>query len=446
MSMLLDSVLATALLAGSIVQLDMQHLRSAERNVAISTGQYLNGLQAGLNKYIAVNGDTLAGRSPGPYVDPNNNPIALANPLAPTVAELQRFGFLPPGYTANNPSRLTFAIAIERSGCPGSGCTLPATIRTSQYRDLQGNVRNDLAAFVMQAAGLDGGQALPSNPGMFTGAGGSWQLPNASNTVGAIAMRAGSLTTGYVDTLPFYKLDGSRALTGTMQANGQNISGAGAVSANTVSLPAGNSLTIGDTQWYGDGWNAAIRTNGDLYVQGPNGVGARSINAGNGNFDGNAWVRGTADIGQVNANNAQVWGSANVNGTMWANQLGANDANVGGTMAANQVNANGVNVWGNQVTHGAHYINGALVAQNMVYLPALAWEGYGCGGNGITTDPEGKILSCQSGVWRSVASRAGVTDAQVGYACVGGSTSTILTIWYADGSTKQTSAPTNGAC
>lgn len=385
MSMLLDSMLASALLAASIVQLDMQHLRTAERNVAISTGQYLNGLQAGLNKYIAVNGDTLAGRSPGPYVDPNNNPIALANPLAPTVAELQRFGFLPPGYTTNNPSRLTFTIAIERSGCPGTGCTLPATIRTSQYRDLQGNVRNDLAAFVMQAAGLDGGQALPSNPGMFTGVGGSWQLPNASNAVGSIAMRAGSLTTGYVDTLPFYKLDGSRKLTGTMQADGHNIAGAGNISS--ASLNTTGNGAIGGTMSAANAWVGGTTTTNEL--------GANNAN-----------VWGTTSTGQLNTNNANVWGTTSTG------QLNASNSNVTGTATANQVNANNANVWGNQQVFGTQTVSGALVAGNAVYLTPIAMEGWGCGAPAITSQPDGTPLACTNGFWQKMGG-----DALPGTAC-----------------------------
>lgn len=374
MSLMLDITLAAALTASSLVQMDMQTLRAAERTIAITTGQYLNGLQGGVNKYIATNGDVLAGRSAGPITNPSGGTITIANPLAPTVAELQQNGFLPLGFTTNNPGKLTLAVSIQPSNCPGVGCTLPATITTSQYRDLQGNVRNDLAAYVMNAAGLDGGQALPGNPSNFTGVSGSWTLPNAGGGSGAIAMRAGSLTTGYVDTLPFYKLDGSRKLTGTMQANGQNITGAGNISssslntgpatASTMTLPAGNSLKIAGTALYGDSTNIAVRAapGGSTYMQDTNGNYV-AVNAGNVNANGNA--------------------------------------NVSGTMSAYQTTASYSTIYGNQTVYGTHTVNGALVANNVVYLPALAWEGYGCSGNAITTDPNGKVLSCQSGVWRS---------------------------------------------
>ncbi|WP_312573923.1 hypothetical protein, partial [Staphylococcus saprophyticus] len=109
----------------------------------------------------------------------------------------------------NNPSNLAFKITITPTNCPGVGCQLPALVESSPYRDVQGNVRNDLLGFAVNAAGLDGGQSLPNNPGTYFSRGASWNLPNTySGAAGALAMRAGSLTTGYVDTLPVYKTDG----------------------------------------------------------------------------------------------------------------------------------------------------------------------------------------------------------------------------------------------
>ncbi|HDR9474372.1 hypothetical protein [Burkholderia multivorans] len=367
MTTMIEATLGVALMTMALANSNMQAVRTNERTTAIQTGQYMSGIQAGINKYIATNGDQLSGRTTGSYVDPYGTPITLANPKAPTIAELQKYNFLPLGYTTNNPSNLTFKITITPTNCPGVGCQLPALIESSPYRDTQGNVRNDLLAFAVNAAGLDGGQSLPGNPGSYVSRGASWNLPNPSGAVGALAMRAGSLTTGYVDTLPFYKTDGSRPLTGTMQANGQNITGANAITANSMALPAGNSLTIAGVQYYGDGNNAAVRMAGSLYIQGPNGAGARSIVAQDGVFGGNSTVSG--------------------------------NASVGGSLSANTVNTNYAGINGDAYVAGNHTVNGVLTAHNVVNLPALAWEGWGCNSNGITTDPTGKILSCQSGVW-----------------------------------------------
>jgi hypothetical protein len=380
MSLIIDATLAMAIGAIALVQADMQAVRTAQINTAVQTGQYMSGLQQAVNKYIAVNGDVLSGNG-GSLTNPQGNAITIANPDAPTLAELQANGFLPTGYTTTNPSQLAFAVNITPTNCPGTGCSLPATVTSSQYL-VNGQVRNDLLSYAVTAAGLDGGQSLAGNPGQYTSYGRTWTMPNGANKAGQLMMRAGVLTTGYVDTLPFYKLDGSRKLTGAMNANGQNITGANAVTANSVALPAGNSLTIAGVQVYGDGSNAAIRMPGALYLQGPNGAGAASLNAQDGNFSGNANV-----VGTMTANYATVNGNATVGGstTVYGNST------VGGSQQVN----------GDQTTLGNQTINGVLTARNLVQLPALAWAGYGCSGNGVTTDPNGQLLSCQSGVWKA---------------------------------------------
>jgi hypothetical protein len=282
--------------------------------------------------------------------NPEGAPITIATPTSPTIAELQQNGFMPTGYAATNPSNLAFTVNITLSNCPGVGCQLPATITSTPYRDSQGNVRNDLMSYAVAAAGLDGGQALVGSPGQYTGSGRSWSMPNGSNQAGSLVMRAGMLTTGYVDTLPYYKTDGSRPLTGTMNANGQGI--VGAANVQTSSLNA---------------------TNATVNVQ----LIARQ-----------ATVTGVLTTSALNAANASV---------------GQNLA-VGNTITANTATVNGLTNNGDSYTAGNQTINGVLNARNVVNLPALAWEGWGCGANGVTTDPNGQILSCQAGIWKAATS------------------------------------------
>lgn len=339
MSLIIDAMLAMSIGAVAIVQADMQAVRTAQVNNAVETGQYMYGLQQGVNKYIAVNGNVLGGITAGPITNPTGGTITIANPDAPTLAELQANGFLPLGYTTNNPSKLTFAVKITPTNCPGVGCQLPATVTSSQYK-VNGQVRNDLLAYAVTAAGLDGGQSLTGSPGQYTSYGATWTMPNSNSTPGQLMMRAGMLTTGYVDTLPYYRLDGTRPLTGAMNANGQNINNVATMTANLAQ--------------------------------------ANTVNAGTANVSGNANVSGTVAANSVVANYAQSNGNAYVAGTMTA---GAST------------------IYGNQVVYGNHTVSGVLNAQNLVQLPALAWAGWGCSGHGITTDPNGQLLSCQSGLW-----------------------------------------------
>ena len=481
MSLLVDATLGLTLMTVGIVNASMTDVRTSENAMATMTGQYMSGLQAGVNKYIATNGDVISGRATGSIVTPNGVAMTVVNPAQPTMTELMNGGFLPVGYTLQNPSKLTFSVAINPTNCPGVGCQLPATIQSSQYKDNQGNIRNDLLATAVAASGLDGGQSLVSDPTHFTSSGKTWSMANTNGVPGQLIMRAGSLTTGYVDTLPFYKIDGSRALTGTMNANGNNISNAGqiatatlkasgnvtsgslntgAVTASTVALPAGNSLTIAGTQWYGDGTNAAVRvqSGGALYIQTTNGAGYATVNAGNANFTGNTTTSGNSTVqGQAYANtmvangitsNGNINAGAQISGntvvangiTSWGN-IAANGQISGNTMVANGITSNG-----DLYTAGNQTVNGVLTARNLVNLPALAYDGWGCSGNAVTTDPAGHILSCQSGVWHMATTNnyytnnypttyvyqqptgKYVTDVTSGPACGG------YTVHYSDGS------------
>ncbi|WP_155747074.1 hypothetical protein [Burkholderia territorii] len=377
MTTMFEATLGVALMTMALANSNMQAVRANERNTAIQTGQYMGGLQAGINKFIATNGDQLSGRTGGGYVDPYGTPIALANPTSPTIAELQKYGFLPTGYTTNNPSNLAFKITITPTNCPGVGCQLPALIESSPYRDVQGNVRNDLLAFAVNAAGLDGGQSLPSNPGAYVSRGASWNLPNSSGAVGALAMRAGSLTTGYVDTLPFYKTDGSRALTGAMNANGNDIKNVATLATNSVTA-SGRIATSGYSPTdLPNGWSGGVRT-WDVYAGGTIGVGP------SGGAAPAAYLR---NDGMIAGQNVQAAGS--VTGS-WLHSTGSAQIDSDQYVAGNQT------------------VNGVLTARNVVNLPALAWSGWGCNGNAITTDPNGQILSCQAGVWTAAAGGLGV--------------------------------------
>ncbi|MDR8092972.1 hypothetical protein KPB05_36555, partial [Burkholderia gladioli] len=385
MSLLTDAVLALALTSVTLVQADMAAVRATQVSIASQTGQYMYGLQQGVNKYIATNGDVLSGRSSGNLTNPQGVAITVGNPRSPTLAELQSGGFLPIGYTLNNPSKLVFAIAISpTSDCPinggsGAGCQIPATITSSPFTDSQGNVRNDLLTYAVAAAGLDGGQSLVGSPSIYTGPGRAWSMPNATNKPGSLMMRAGVLTTGYVDTLPFYKTDGSRALTGAMNANGNDINNVGTMASNgikNVGDIATNSVTASGriaTSGYSptdlpNGWAGGVRT-WDVYAGGTVGAGP------SGGAPPAAYLR---NDGMVVGQN--VVGNNSVTGA-WLHSTG------------------GAQVDGDQYVAGNQTVNGVLTARNVVNLPALAWAGWGCSGYAITADPNGQILSCQSGVW-----------------------------------------------
>jgi len=103
---------------------------------------------------------------------------------------------------------------------------------------------------------------------------------------------------------PYYRRDGALPLTGTMNANNQDMQNVGNVTlgANKVlRLQAGNSLQIDNgAMYYGDSVNAAVRTKGNLYVQNYQGTGPAGLNV------GDVSSSGTVSGNTVNGNVANI--------------------------------------------------------------------------------------------------------------------------------------------
>ena len=135
---------------------------------------------------------------------------------------------------------------------------------------------------------------------------------------------------------PYYRRDGALPLTGTMNANNQDIQNIGNMSGKTLKLQAGNSLNIGGAIYYGDGANAAIRTNGALIVQNSAGTASAPIYA--------------ADV--------------NSSGTVSANAVSANTV-WGNTVGGNTVNANVANINPSAANCGW---NGVTIRNNLMYV------------------------------------------------------------------------------
>ena len=99
--------------------------------------------------------------------------------------------------------------------------------------------------------------------------------------------------------------------------NAGNSAQPGNITAASVTLPTGNSLSIGGgTYYYGDGTNAAIRTSGGLYQQDTVGNTRWMVDGG-----GNTWQWGNADANMVQMNSVQgagwgcpTWGQQAIDG------------------------------------------------------------------------------------------------------------------------------------
>ena len=187
-----------------------------ENSLAEGTGQYMLALQSAVNRYQSEYDTELK----------NATPITgFVNPLQPTMTELIAAKYLPAGFGLKSPLGLVFVNSLARDSCPGVSCSINGvTYSTSGYRDVGNIVRTDLLGIAVAKVGVDAGQSMAETPTRITGYASSYNIPNPSgSTVGILAIRTGASSGLNSMLTQFYKLDGSRKLTGTMDANNNDI-------------------------------------------------------------------------------------------------------------------------------------------------------------------------------------------------------------------------------
>jgi len=224
----LDIAFAITLSTISIVATIHKVQTEITQAFAKATGQYLHALQTGVNHYVQTHYDTLARSIPIPHVK---------NALEPTIAELRTLRFLLPTFADSSPLGLSFTTQLNLENCPGPLCLITGLIYSKQpYRDKEGVLRIDLLSQARFSAGADAALSTPAHGDQLIGFDNKWQQANPLGDVpGTLAARVGPLT-GHLtwQLAQFYKLDGSRKLTGAMNADGHDIRNAQIVAAEHV--------------------------------------------------------------------------------------------------------------------------------------------------------------------------------------------------------------------
>ena len=298
--------------------------------------------------------------------------------MATGIQDLINFGLLPIGYTDISPLGLSFRVDLTPTNCGAdiTACSIPGLVySTTGYRDAVGRVRTDLLGLAVAKAGQDAGVSYAETPATITGMSASWSTVNpvAAQPSGVLAMRTGSSSLLAQSMNQFYKRDGSLNLTGPMDANNQAMNRVGNFQSNGSVSAAGNV-------------------------------------AASGNVTGNVLA----------GNGVQSYGNVSAAGNMSGNGVYGNYVQSNGNMVATgQVVASQLTSNGNVSSAGNVTANGYLFAAGAI-VPSAAggqqvYDGQGCGDpqGSIRSDSAGKILSCQSGVWRSVGGGVGKAVAQV---------------------------------
>jgi hypothetical protein len=349
-----------------------------EEMQSTGTGNYMANIASAVNTYTF---EAFTDLAKSPTVPTNltvgGKTIGVASPLHPTVQDLINFGLLPIGYSDTSPLGLSFRIDLTPTNCAGdiASCSIPGMVySTTAYRDAVGRIRTDLLGLAVAKAGQDAGVSFAETPATITGMAASWSAPNpvSGQPSGVLAMRTGSSSLLAQSMNQFYKRDGSLNLTGPMDANNQAMN------------------KVGNFQ-----------SNGSVSASG--------------NVSAGANVTGNGVYGSAIQSYGNVTAAANVNGNgVYGNYVQSNgSAYVAGALTANTIAGNGITSYGSVAASGYVTAAGALIPSQgggqQVY------DGQPCGDpqGSIRSDSSGKILSCQSGYWRSAGGGVGKAVAQV---------------------------------
>lgn len=317
----------------------------------------------------------------------------VANPYAPTIAELQNWG-LPANFLASNQYGGGYAVQITKlpAGCTPPDCDLTSLVylTTPITNPLTGRIDGSSLGEAVEAMGdiaaKDAGWSTIATPSMITGQGGMWSVSNPLNVPGILGMRAGYGSSGMAQ---FMRRDGTLPATGAQDMGGQDVNNVRTLNSATIAN-SGNASFGGTLAVAGQTTTNGINNNGA--------VNTTTANVTNALTAGSATVNGPATVnGQLTAGNTTINGTATVNGP--ANVTGALGVGGAATLAST------LTVSGNTVTNGLNN-NGKLtntgdVETGRLYLTTVVTAGGSCAGyTGYqAATSTGQIASCVNGVW-----------------------------------------------
>lgn len=392
-----------------------EHQAALNQLTASTAGQFSQVLKAA-NQYVQANYAAIEG-------------VATATtPATITVPMLQNTGYLSQGVSAVNPFGQSWQVEVLQ---PQPGVLQALVLSTGGQQIPQVE-----APAIAAQAGQDGGGFVPYagqygtlSPAAAQGAYGGWAVPLAAYGSPGAGHLAGLVQTAGASQQGDYLY--RNAVPGAPQLNtmstdlnmgGNNIGSANQVTANKVTLPAGNSLQIGSEYVYGDTQNMALRTPGTLYIQTPNGSGFAPVEAstvtgstlhsfGNVNADGNVTAQNVYAGNSYLASNGSydAAGASSPDGSMYANVYATNSQT---SVTASGKNGNSSYLWASPSgagisTSGSISANQQIWAQGQItngdiMRPgAVASIGNGCSTNGaIADDASGILADCYQGRWQ----------------------------------------------
>ncbi|MDX6967853.1 shufflon protein [Enterobacter hormaechei] len=377
-----------------------QDMKTEQENVmAKAVGQQMKQIGEAVNGYINIRYDKLSTLTSSSSQSSDPGPRTCnGSGCEITYQTLINEGLLPVSYTGINAQKSSYKIMLKRSGATPN-YVVNGLITTTLPWSESGKLRYDLLGKAMQEAGIDSGMTRTTSNAF--GYGGQWSETSANfnniTSAGQLAFRVGFNSALYS---VYLRRDGTLPMTGNLNMGGQSVYNAQDITAagtTTTGILETNTATVGATL------NVAGVTTlaSDLNVSGNGQV--------KGNLNSNKTLSG-ATVTSRSETYTQNWFRTLGDGGIYFQKYGGG-WNMGDTATINAYG--GKNVQTSAGFYGGYIkstgnidANGRVNAGEFIYINGQANVGWGCSPNGLQgRTPEGAILSCVNGVWKSSSAR-----------------------------------------
>lgn len=386
---------------GTIVAfMKFQDMKNEQESIlASAVGQQMKQIGEAVNGYINIRYDKLSTLSNAAGTGTDPGPRTCSGSVCEiTYQTLINEGLLPSAFTGTNANKSSYKIILKRDGTTPN-YVINGLITTSTAWIEGGKTRYDLLGNAMQIAGIDSGMTRTTSNAF--GYGGQWSETSANfnniTSAGQLAFRVGFNSALYS---VYLRRDGTLPMTGNLNMGGQSVYNAQDITAagtTTTGILETNTATVGATL------NVAGVTTlaSDLNVSGNGQV--------NGNLNSNKTLSG-ATVTSRSETYTQNWFRTLGDGGIYFQKYGGG-WNMGDTATINAYG--GKNVQTSAGFYGGYIkstgnidANGRVNAGEFIYINGQANVGWGCSPNGLQgRTPEGAILSCVNGVWKSSSAR-----------------------------------------
>ncbi|MED5706180.1 shufflon system plasmid conjugative transfer pilus tip adhesin PilV [Enterobacter hormaechei] len=377
-----------------------QDMKTEQENVmAKAVGQQMKQIGEAVNGYINIRYDKLSTLTSSSSQSSDPGPRTCnGSGCEITYQTLINEGLLPVSYTGVNAQKSSYKIMLKRSGATPN-YVVNGLITTTLPWSESGKLRYDLLGKAMQEAGIDSGMTRTTSNAF--GYGGQWSETSANfnniTSAGQLAFRVGFNSALYS---VYLRRDGTLPMTGNLNMGGQSVYNAQDITAagtTTTGILETNTATVGATL------NVAGVTTlaSDLNVSGNGQV--------NGYLNSNKTLSG-ATVTSRSETYTQNWFRTLGDGGIYFQKYGGG-WNMGDRATINAYG--GKNVQTSAGFYGGYIkstgnidANGRVNAGEFIYINGQANVGWGCSPNGLQgRTPEGAILSCVNGVWKSSSAR-----------------------------------------